>query len=117
MVAGPEIARITTEFEEQAIEQNNGSAHTGQHHHDQQPGVQAAFLRDVTALLKVLEEMGNPFLEQSQDLLVIDTSDITDPQVAETVRRIETLGEEQLVHKVCDRKARAVYNTYYTNTS
>ena len=36
MVEGPEIARITTEFEEQAIEQNNGSAYTGQHHHDQQ---------------------------------------------------------------------------------
>ena len=93
MVAGPEIARIATEFEEQAIEQNNGSAYTGQHHHDRQPGVQAAFLRDVTALVKVLEEMGNPFLEQRQDLLVIDTSDIMDTQVAETVRRIETLGE------------------------
>ena len=45
--------------------------------------------------MTVLEEMGNPFLEHSQDLLVIDTRDIMDIQVAETVRRIERLGEEQ----------------------
>ena len=39
--------------------------------------------------------MGNPFLERSQDLLVIDTRDIVDTEVAETVRkRIETLGEK-----------------------
>ena len=93
MVAGPEIARITTEFEEQAIHQQGSD--TEHRHHDQQPGVQAAFLKDVKALVTVLEDMGNPFLERSQDLLVIDTRDIMDTQVAETVRRIETIGNEQ----------------------
>ena len=39
VVAGPEIARITTEFEGQAI-RGHGSAHdTGHLHHDQKPGV------------------------------------------------------------------------------
>ncbi|XP_034062878.1 uncharacterized protein LOC117540355 [Gymnodraco acuticeps] len=90
MVAGPDISRITTEFEQQ-----HSASDTGHRHHDQQPGVQAAFLKEVKALVTVLDEMGNPFLEHSQDVLVIDTRDIMDIKVAETVRRIETLGEEQ----------------------
>lgn len=100
MVAGPEIARIITEFEEQAITQWDSAGH---HHHDQQPGVQVAFLKEVKTLVTVLEEMGNPFLEQSQDLLVIDTRDIVDTQVAETVRRTKTLGEEQYTEFVTER--------------
>ena len=45
--------------------------------------------------------MGNPFLEHSQDLRVIDTRDIMDTQVA--VRRIETLGEKQYTKFVTER--------------
>ena len=41
-----------------------------------QPAVQTAFLKEVKALVKVLEERGNLSLECSQDLLVIDTRDI-----------------------------------------
>ena len=76
MGAGPHIARITTEFEEQAIHQQEDAGNTGNHHHDQQPPGQTAFLKDVRALVTVLEEMGNPFLECSQDLLIIDTRDM-----------------------------------------
>ena len=103
MVAGPEIARIITEFEEQTIKQQDSAGDLRHHHHDQQPGVQAPFLKEVKALVAVLEEMGNPFLEDSQDLLVIDTKDIMDTQVAETVRKIETLGEKQYTEFVTDR--------------
>ena len=45
--------------------------------------------------MKVLEEMGNLFIDCTQDLLVIDTRDITDTQIAETVKWIGTLGKEQ----------------------
>ncbi len=83
--------------------QKDDGGDAGHHHHDQQPAVQVAFLKDVRALVTVFEEMGNPFLERSQDLLVIDTKDIMDAQVAETVRRIETLGEEQYTEYVTER--------------
>ena len=104
MVAGPEIARITKEFEEQATNQKHGLSDS--RHHEQQPGVQTAFLKEVKALVTVLEEMGNPFLEHSQDLLVIDTRDIVDTQVADAVRRIITLGEEQYTEFVTQRLER-----------
>ena len=33
-----------------------------------------------------------PFLEKSDDLLVLDTRDIADPKVVQTVRNIEQIG-------------------------
>ena len=47
------------------------------------------------SLVAVIEEMGNSFLEQSHDLLVLDTKDILDPSVGESVRKAEKLGEKQ----------------------
>lgn len=44
------------------------------------------FAKDVQSLVAVIEEMGNPFEEDSLDLLVLDTRDIADPAVIETVR-------------------------------
>ena len=43
MVAGPKIARITTEFEEQVIRGHGGAHDIGPLHHDQEPGVQVTF--------------------------------------------------------------------------
>ena len=39
--------------------------------------------------------MGNLFLEKSDDLLVLDTCDIADPNVAQKVRNIEQIGKSQ----------------------
>ena len=57
--------------------------------------MQAAFAKYVKSLIPAFEEMGNPFLEKSQDLLVLDTRDFMDTSVVETPRRVETIGEEQ----------------------
>ena len=54
-------------------------------------------------LLKVLDELGNPFMETSTDLLVIDTRDVMDDAVAETVRNIEHLGKNQYEKFVTER--------------
>ena len=91
MVAGPEIARMVSEFE--ALEARNQPR--DHRHHEQHPGVQAAFQKDVKSLVAVIEEMGNPFLEKSEDLMVLNTRDILDTSVGETVRKAESLGKEQ----------------------
>ncbi|CAG2223289.1 unnamed protein product [Mytilus edulis] len=56
---------------------------------------QKAFVKQVIALTATIEEMGNPFLEESEDLLVLDTRDIVDPKVANTVRNIEQIGNDK----------------------
>ena len=57
--------------------------------------------------------MGNPFQEQSSDLLILDTHDIVDSRVAETIRSvIETLGKEQyrqFVTEVLELKSKSLY--------
>ena len=58
--------------------------------------------------------MGNPFLEHSQDLRVIDTRDIMDTQVA--VRRIETLGEKQYTKFVTERLEQCIMVKFHSLT-
>ena len=44
--------------------------------------------------MAVIEKLGNPVEEDSQDLLVLDTRDIADPAVIETVRTVKQIGQE-----------------------
>ena len=65
------------------------------HHHEQHPGVQATFIKDVRLLSAVVEKMGSPFLEESEYLLVLDTRDIMNVTVCETVNKyVEILSKE-----------------------
>ena len=48
--------------------------------------------------LTAVEEMGNPFMEKSNDLLVFDTTNIVDISVGDKMRRIEALGFEQYIY-------------------
>ena len=57
--------------------------------------MQVSFLGEVNSLVAVFEEMGNPFMEQGEDLLVLDTRDILDSSVVEAVRKAKVLGQEQ----------------------
>ena len=96
MVAGPEIARMVSEFE--------AKPEAGEHlHHEQRRRVQETFLNEVKCLVAVIENMGNPFLENSEDLVVLDTRNILDASVGETVRNAEKLGKEQYQEFVDER--------------
>ena len=75
MVAGPEVARMIAELEDDNTRSHQKDSE--HHHHEQHPGVQATFIKDVRSLSAVVEEMGSPFLEESEDLLVLDTRDQT----------------------------------------
>lgn len=92
MVAGPEVSRMITEFEYHATNHKDSNLHL---HHDQLVSVQATFAKDVKSLIAAFEELGNPFLEKSQDLLALETRDIKDTSVVEAVRKVETIGKEQ----------------------
>ena len=39
--------------------------------------------------------MGNPFSDESNDLLVLDTKDLADPTVISTMRKLEKAGKQQ----------------------
>ena len=86
-MAGPKIVRITKKFEPD----RGHSVTANQHHHDQQPGVQHSFLKDATSLVTVIDDLANPFFEESHNLLVLDTKNMMDAFVVKTVRKIKSL--------------------------
>lgn len=94
MIAGPEVARVVTEFEETFIKSNTEDTR----HHEQIPGVQSSFAKDVRALVDTIEAMGNPFLEDSMDMIVLDTKDVMPEIVAESVTNAHQIGQSQ-----CDK--------------
>ncbi len=107
-MTGPEVARLVAEFEEDQVDGGPGAKRNIEClHHEQHPGVQSAFLKDVQSLTLVLQDMGNPFLEESNDLLVLDTKEIME-SVAGTVRKVETIGQEQYSKFVDERLSKCV---------
>ena len=88
MVAGPEVARVIGEFENADLHWNT---RVDTRHHDQTASV------DVRSLVTVIEELGNPFEEESQDLLVLDTKEIADATVVETVHSVKRIGHARAV--------------------
>ena len=92
MVAGPEVARVIEEFHDQ---QHHCGSKVDTRHHDQTPSIQAAFAKDVQSLVSTIEDLGNPFEEESTDLLVLDTKEITDHASVEAVQNVRRIGQEQ----------------------
>ena len=64
-------------------------------HHQQNKHAQTAFAQDVKSLSTTIEEMENPFSESSSDLLVLDSRNIADSAVADTMFQIEKLALDQ----------------------
>ena len=91
MVSGPEMAGVIGEFEASTEKRKKLDSR----HHEEAKHVQKAFERDVRSLANTIEEMGNPFTEDSSDLLALDSRDIADPAFIDMVRQIEKFGEEQ----------------------
>lgn len=102
MVAGPEVARMVEEFE------GNISTAEDQRHHEQTPGVQSAFAKDVRNLVTTFEEFGNPFLEEGEELMALHTKDVMNAAVVKTVQDVKKVGEKQfetfIKERFIDRK-------------
>ena len=63
--------------------------------HEQKPAVQNAFFKDVMNTVSSYVELGNPFLEEGENLMATDTKDIMDGTVVRTVRNARKIREEQ----------------------
>ncbi|KAH3710516.1 hypothetical protein DPMN_070000 [Dreissena polymorpha] len=104
MVCGPVVARVVNEFEATVANiMHSQSKGPDLRHHEQVKGVQSTFRQQVPNLVATMQDMGNPFEEQSNDLLTLDTRDIADDAVIATVRAIEQVGTEQYNTFVAER--------------
>ena len=102
------MARLLQEFE-RATEKSES---IDRRHPEQKSHAQIASQKDVRSLTHAIEEMGNPFTEYSSDLLVLNSRDVVDTAVAETVRQILKIGLEQYESYV-EKKACEPDDAYY----
>lgn len=91
LIAGPEIARILQEFE---LGKGNLSGPLLPHH-EHKPAIQNKFLKEVKALTAKIEELGNPFLDDSGTLSSLHSKDVVDPSIATSVNTAFALGKFQ----------------------
>ena len=89
MVASPELSRMVQEFE------GSNSLTEENVHHEQKPGVQSAFFKDVLNTVSSFEELANPSLEEGENLMAIHTKGIMDDTVVRAIRDAGKIGEEQ----------------------
>lgn len=113
MIAGPELSRMIEEFED--VESNDHITK----HHESMPSFQRNFIEDVRNLITSLENSGNPFLEESNDLIALHSKDIMDEDVVKTVMSIEKIGEDQCKQFLEERlqdKAKTLSDTLKKNS-
>ena len=56
---------------------------------------QKRLLRDIKYLISTIDDMGNPFCENSSDLLVLDARDVADRTIADGIHIIQNIGQKQ----------------------
>ncbi len=88
MLLAPGSARVVNEFEELLNSQNQSTAH-----HEETQSLQIRFLRDVKDLSAVLRKRGNPFLDNSDELVTLGTRDIVEPQACLSVIQCHDIGK------------------------
>ena len=93
MLAGPELCRLISEFED--ARDPDSAAKGDTHHHEQTCNIQQTFVRQVTDLDEVLDTMGNPFDDESRDLFILDTKEVPDQSVVDAVRNVEVIMKQQ----------------------
>ena len=101
MVAGPELARMVAEFER--VEEEHIANQTRNPHHEQSSASQKRFTCHVQSLVSTIEELGNPFEEESMDLISLVSKAIADPAMKATLNKIESVGKDQYESFVKER--------------
>lgn len=91
MVSGPEMTRLVEEFNFTKTKRWGKS----ERHHEANKHSQMAFAKDVKSLTRVMQDLRNPFSENSPDLLVLDSKNIIQMSVADTLLNIEKIGIKQ----------------------
>ncbi|CAH1160137.1 unnamed protein product [Phaedon cochleariae] len=106
-VAGPEVARIVVQFENMI----DSSTSENTRHHDENQATQRLFEQQVKRVIFAFMELGNPFCDDTGDLMNIVTKQSVHENVKQTVMTIEEVGSHefrQYVDKRIDRRVEPI---------
>lgn len=100
MLSGPEVSQMVLAFEEGAFGTLEDEGTT---HHSATKSAREEFLKDKKSLEEVFSELGNPFLEESDDLYDLELKAVAPDSVKDTVMHIEERGLEHYETYVSER--------------
>jgi len=69
------------------LQETSNVAHPDRHH-EQTKSVQEKFIHDVRSLVTTTEEMGNPFVEESMDLLYLNSKAVMPEKVVKDLKNL-----------------------------
>ena len=93
IIWGPEKARIVNDFEENMPSRRGSKAIYL--HHVQIKSFQDKFGQHLVSLVSIMEELENLFLESDEALACLDTKDIAESIVCDTVNKIESVEKQK----------------------
>ena len=73
MLSGPEIARLVNEFEAEYLSDNDPENPKNLHNHEQGFATQKTFYTQVNNLCETIRKLGNPSLDDFQDIETLDS--------------------------------------------
>ncbi len=92
-------AKLIDEFEDG----RHGASMFHLRHHDQVPGVQKAFASEVQTLVGLIEEYGNPFLDDIKELTSLDTHEVSVNSVVKNIYEMEKIVQNSYESFVKER--------------
>ena len=116
LLSGPELARLLTQFGEQYIPETNSETECT--HHEDGLSHQTRFHNQVNKLVEEINGLGNPFEDQCQELVILNTRECADDSVVATVCQIEELGEKQYKQyrkEVLEDRSKSIHATIKKN--
>ena len=89
MLAGPDSARLVQEFE--AV-YSYISSPSSMSHREEAHSLQVKFMKDVKSFTAIMKSHGNPFLSVDHDLTALDTQEIVETEVSESLTSVHKVG-------------------------
>ncbi|KAH3846382.1 hypothetical protein DPMN_088683 [Dreissena polymorpha] len=108
MVSAPETSRILME----ASDDTDNSDDTK--HHEEKQTKQKQFQTQVRQLVETIDDMRNPFEEDTSDLYTLDTKVVMSPEVIMSVKTAESIGKAQYESVIVERLSNNIKGFYET---
>ena len=116
IIAGPEKARLITEFERTYLP--DVEPDSNDKHHEEGISTQESFKMKTKKFVQTITGHGNPFLVTGSALLVLNTRDCVDDSIALSYRNLEELGSKQYMHyknDVFDARTKSIHDPIKKN--
>ena len=112
MIWGPERARIANEFKKNMVSRRESKPIYL--YHKQTKRFQDKFRQHVVSLVSKMKELKNPFLENDETLVCLDTKDIAENIVCDTVNKIESVEKKRSKEFFTERLVKKTKSIDYT---